>query len=516
MQAKSQVRDLRFLMPIKRLGLVEFFAFIIGGILVFIRGSFVGDPGIGWHIKTGELIDSIRNVPRTDPFLFPTEGKHWVSNQWLSDYIIWDIYNLGGWHLLHIMLVGFILSIYVAILFPLLKKYCNSNIAVFFALFISALLGSVQWFLRPVIFSVFFFALVYKLIYQWHDADEHNRSNGFKKLFVFLPIIFIVWANMHPAFPLGLLIIIFAGIGILLGQRDFSQWRRDFLRAALLFIISSAATIINPYGLELHKSALGLVGDSYFMNLNAEWFSPDFYDIFFVPLLMLILILLFARAVIRNSFSVFDLLLCFVFLFLSIQQRRYIPFFGIASSVFLVKSFSELGTYLQKYFTFNILSRISRQDRLASTGQYFVSAWVIILVYTLIFGHIPFRSTHNLGISVRNPDAALEAIRSSNYSISKDRQNRIFHTPDWGGFITFKLWPEYKAFIDDRNELNGSDVYEEFFTLDRVKFGWQEVIQKYDFHWLLLEAKSPLVQVMGNNPNWALYYRDDMAVVFRR
>src|ERR1700721_497090 len=62
------------------------------GLLVFTNLSLrlLGDAGIGWHIRTGQLILATHTIPHVDPFSSSIKERPWFAWEWLYD-------TLGGW-----------------------------------------------------------------------------------------------------------------------------------------------------------------------------------------------------------------------------------------------------------------------------------------------------------------------------------------------------------------------------------------------------------------------------------
>src|ERR1700677_3142962 len=79
---------MRFLLP--SVGDLIFAALL--GLLVFTNLSvrLLGDAGIGWHIRTGQLILASHAIPRVDPFSSTMAGHPWFAWEWLYDV-------LAGW-----------------------------------------------------------------------------------------------------------------------------------------------------------------------------------------------------------------------------------------------------------------------------------------------------------------------------------------------------------------------------------------------------------------------------------
>jgi hypothetical protein len=59
-------------------------------LLVFTTLSvrLLGDAGIGWHIRTGQLILATHAVPRFDPFSSTTAPQAWFAWEWLYDVVV--------------------------------------------------------------------------------------------------------------------------------------------------------------------------------------------------------------------------------------------------------------------------------------------------------------------------------------------------------------------------------------------------------------------------------------------
>src|ERR1700755_2166271 len=58
--------------------------------------KLLGDAGIGWHIRTGQLILGDHSIPRPDPFSSTMAGKPWFAWEWFYDAVVGDLANLAG------------------------------------------------------------------------------------------------------------------------------------------------------------------------------------------------------------------------------------------------------------------------------------------------------------------------------------------------------------------------------------------------------------------------------------
>ena len=85
--------------------------------------EFADDPGVGWHLASGEYILQHGKVPHTDPFLHAAGERPWVSDQWLSDLLIAVCYRLGSFPYVYAVLI----AIYLFVFFGIVGKLFGSN-----------------------------------------------------------------------------------------------------------------------------------------------------------------------------------------------------------------------------------------------------------------------------------------------------------------------------------------------------------------------------------------------------
>jgi hypothetical protein len=141
--------------------------------------------------------------------------------------------------------------------------------------------------------------------------------------------------------------------------------------------------------------------------------------------------------------------------------------------------------------------------------------FAICWAYTATFGHVPFQKAEYSG---PHPSYPWKALAHTKTLIPDPAviPAKVFATPNWGGAITWSLWPNAKAFIDDRNSLNGQKRYEDFFAVSRFGPDWQSVLEEYDFDILILSPNSAAANAIPMTKDWVLRYRDANAVVFMR
>ena len=108
------------------------------------------------------------------------------------------------------------------------------------------------------------------------------------------------------------------------------------------------------------------------------------------------------------------------------------------------------------------------------------------------------------------PEKAVEALRS------RASGGEVFAYYDWGGYTIYKLYPEYRVFVDGRADLYGDDLLRQFQTAVQLRTGWREVLDRWNVRTVLLPPYCALAQALVLDPNWHLEYGDSQALLLLR
>src|SRR3989475_7459597 len=172
----------------------------------------VTDPDFWWHITTGNWILTNHAVPRHDLYTFTVSNHRWITHEWLSEVILAALYAVGRLPLVSLVLgavtaAGFLL-VYLAI-----DRRVNFVIAgLTLALGVAA--ANPIWGPRIQMIT---FALS-ALTYLWVKRFCEGRGRAL----YLLPLVMLVWVNLHGGFVLGYAILgvalVVDGLRYLLGR----------------------------------------------------------------------------------------------------------------------------------------------------------------------------------------------------------------------------------------------------------------------------------------------------------
>ncbi len=189
-------------------------------------------------MASGEYIVH-HGIPAHDIYTYTASDFPWVHHEWLADSINYLITTVGGTTLLAIVFAGLWTG---AVALAAKRLTLRSTVVAVVA--VLSMFGSVT--VRDVAWTVFFFALL-PLLYE-------------KKRWL-IPLLFVVWANFHGGFVIGLV---------------YLAWRiiryRDWRGGAVL-ALSAVATLVNPYGLEIYREIGATLLDSSLHSRIDEWQS---------------------------------------------------------------------------------------------------------------------------------------------------------------------------------------------------------------------------------------------------
>ncbi len=172
--------------------------------LVFMFTTFYGarallsDADTGWHIRTGEWILANHRVPRADIFSFTKPGSAWFAWEWLSDVIFASLHQV--WGLAGVVLLGMLLlCCSSALLFRLIQRRSSNPILSIGFTFLAVASSAIHWHARPHLFTIFLTVVFLYLLDRIHAGE--------RRLLAVLPVLTVLWTNLHGGFFVGLFLL---------------------------------------------------------------------------------------------------------------------------------------------------------------------------------------------------------------------------------------------------------------------------------------------------------------------
>src|SRR5664279_4953639 len=280
--------------------------------------SLLGDGATGWHIRTRDYILAHSAVPHHDLFSFSRPDHPWYAWEWLSDVVFARVH--GWWGLEGVAALGALSICLTAALLLAWQLRRGAGAWVALAVTLAATsAASIHYLARPHLFSLLFLVMGLWLL------DEDRRS-ATRWLWALIPLAGL-WANLHAGFAawLGTLGLLVVATG---AQRNWPALRRYSLLAAL----SSVATLVNPYGWQLHRHIVSYLGSQWIVEHVQEFQSPRIRSESMCIFAVLLLggVALAARSWRRSHW--FEASLVLVWGFAALRSARYVPLFVVVAA----------------------------------------------------------------------------------------------------------------------------------------------------------------------------------------
>jgi hypothetical protein len=92
----------------------------------------------------------------------------------------------------------------------------------------------------------------------------------------------------------------------------------------------------------------------------------------------------------------------------------------------------------------------------------------------------------------------------------------LFNSYNWGGYLIYKLWPDYPVYIDGRTDLYDDVFIRRYLDVAAGNEGWQQALDEDRINLVLIESDGTLARFLKADPAWSTLYQDKMATVFAR
>jgi len=396
------------------------FCFLLVIVSIFIWKGTVGlDPDFGWHIKSGEYLLE-NGFPTTDPFSYTMPSFPFIDHAWGSSILFAYLYpKVGSFGLSCLFSSLLILSILLVSLLGVEKKnkkIGDTLVEVILSpcFIISIALFSALFFVRAQVFSWFFWSVFLSLFL---------KKSLWNKYRFFLPLLFLVWVNLHGGFALGIFSLLLYGVG---------QFFRKSLKPLDVIIIFSSvfATFANPYGIHIWREVFMTISSPLLRTNIEEWRSI----IFSSDLIMFCFITFSTISIFRywKKFP-FEQILLFVFLLMqSFISLKNVPFWLLLAVPLTSQS---LG-----YFYKDVRAIPHGKERFEKALYILTGIFLAMLALESFF---TLRSAYSVQEQNFYPQKAIEYLRMNN------EEGNIYSDYGWGGYLDWK-YPEKKVFIDGR------------------------------------------------------------------
>lgn len=437
------------------------------------------------HLKVGEIIFNTKKILDKDIFTFTIYGKPYIDMHWGAQLFYWVLYKLGGLNLI-VFSHALMLLLSYTLIFRVSLNQSNDLRISSIATLISILVSLSNFALRPQAFSILFFCTAFYLLNT--------------KKFIYIPFIFLLWANFHGAFLVGLILLITYSIEKIDSEKKYII-NHEVVSTIIMCIIF---TLINPFKLDLYTTAFNVGPASSQFTHIVEWGPPSLQNetgiIFFSALFLLLALSIWKRL----PWTMTEIFSFLVFSILAFKWQRAVIWWGIISVPIFTKHLKE------------VLSSSNNKPS-TKTESIINSTFAIVLIAYLV-STLPWLKTDNpLVPPVKRSLIALNTpIKLTEELKTIESAKRIFNNFSWGSYFEWALRSDQKIFFDPKDFLYSPAFISDFYKINNGESDFENILLKYKIDTLAIgkEEQNTLCEKIKQSKNWEKVYEDKLGYIF--
>lgn len=461
------------------------------------------DTDTWWHLQAGRVTLEEGEILQTDLFSHTRYGSRWINHSWLSQVILYGLFSRFSYAGL-----GLWMGVVVTAAFVLVYLQMEGSVFVrAFILVLAAATSGVIWSARPQLFSFLLTAAVAYVLYLF-------KWRGVNRLWV-LPPLFILWVNLHAGYALGFMVLVAFVAGELFNHllepwlpadAPVVGWRGIGLVVGVS-LLSALALVVNPNTTRMWTYYLETVRLDVLQDFIQEWRSPNFHPLHTQPFIWLLLATLAAVGLSRRRVDGTDLALVSGFAYAALLAGRNIGPFALVAAPVLSRHVTALLDRCSR----SVSNRLRYASATPAQGAINWMLLLVILAATAVKIQLPLRAGFNEAQHRESlPVGAVEWIEEQR------PPGEMFNHYNWGGYLIWRLWPDYRVFVDGRTDLYGDGFLRQYLETQTASPGFQETLDEYDIRLVLTPSQSILSTRLACEGPWREAYADDVASVWVR
>lgn len=461
------------------------------------------DGDTGWHIRAGDLILATGTVPVTDPFSFSKPGAPWYAWEWLSEVAMAELHAFGGLKAVSLA-AGVMIALFGVLLLRFMLWRGANTLTALLVTLLAIGAASVHFLARPHLFT-----LVLLIVALWMLEADHRKPSW--KVWLLVPLT-VLWTNLHGGF-----LVLFVALGGLVVGRFLEGWIDPELRPArwaevrrysVLGVLCAAASVVNPYGIELHRHILAYLRSDWIKNAVAEFQSPSFRAENVLQYEVVLLAGLVAAGWLLSRKKLVEAIWILVWAHFSLSSARHIPIFiifaGPLVALELTRLWRDWSDGAGPKSAVGILDQLSTDLK---PGFQRTSLWPLAFVVFLALSGPPLKWPTDF------PNAYIP-VKMIHRNEKRIRGARVFADDGWGDYLIYEYYPEQRVFIDGRTDFYGPEIGDKYLALLYGGPKWQSILAEYAFDLVLIPADKPLASLLRQSPDWVLVDSDEKVVIF--
>jgi hypothetical protein len=272
-------------------------------------------------------------------------------------------------------------------------------------------------------------------------------------------------------------------------------------------MLVSFGTLLNPYGIGLHRHVLEYLSDSELLSRIGEFQSFNFHVAGASWILITVGIAGIGAVLALGNQRIEHFLISAFFIAIALRSARALPILALC---ILPIANANISTALRRasglapWLLQRINAALDYSGRLRDLDRG-LSGWASAPIVAVAFLFIA--NSAQAGFPPDQfPVAAMHAVSR----LPLDA--RLLAPDKFGGYLIYRFDGQRKVFFDGRSDFYGAAFMKEYLRLVEVRPGWRETAARYRFTHALLPNDYSLVAALGAN-GWNVIHKDATATL---
>jgi tetratricopeptide (TPR) repeat protein len=468
----------------------------------------VSESDTFWHLKTGEWILSHESIPHTDPFSATVYGKPWLDWEWLFQAGIYAVYTWGGFNALVLAKAVIVFLTGLVLFLACRRNEAGSPLAalVVMATFVAA---RERLEVQPDVVTLLFAAVTVSLL----EAARRGKPMWLWGL----PLVEVLWVNVHPSFPLGIALAGAYFVGPLPAAGD--PRRPVKTRGLQLCVLSLiiAACLVNPFGIDLVRHAIeqirslnpsSTIGEWQWTHrlllTEPNWALTTFWWLFRLNPVVLIGVL----AIKRREFPWAHALVVAGMSVLAWRASQFTALYAIVTAPILAHGLAIIRARI---------AGKQHSDWGEATTRVVAGGTAAFLIFVVVTNRwaVAENRPSKFGLGV---DESVVPLRALSMMAKLPAGLNVFNTFLSGGPLLWTKYPQWRPFCDGRANLYGRDFVDHYRQAMSDPADWEAWMREQSVSVAYLQYGAAndrtLLKYLVKSHVWDLLYFDHAACIF--
>jgi hypothetical protein len=446
---------------------------------------------LAYHLRAGGIFLDTGQVPTTDTFTFTASGATWVNQQWGAQAILAAVYRIAGWTGLTLLRAALVGLTFGCLFEACRRRGLDLRRAAWLTL-AAFIVAAVALALRPQLLGMALLAVTILLV---ADRQAHPRRVWA------VPLIVLVWANVHGSFFLGPVVL---GLAWLEDLHDRVPGRHRMLGLAL---VSAAAALVNPFTIGVWGYALGLSTNGFVTSRISEWQPTTLRTIpgmlFFGSVAIVVMLL-----VRRGRATPWPTLAWLaVFAAIGTYAIRGVAWWPLGAAVAVAGVLAADARAARERGSAPARTRPERSSPInfVLAGLIMLGCIVLVPIWRPVDARLGLGAP--AGVVGDAPAGITEHLRSVVRS-----GDRILNPQPWGSWFEL-AFPDATVALDSRIEVFPAQAWDDYDTVRRGGDGWQAILARWDPDWVVATGEEDAFVARLETAGWTTAYEDDDGTV---